>query len=181
MQRPFAQSYWVIPGLFCAGHYPGDLHPATRDAKLAALVAAGIRRVINLIPEHETGRNGQAFDHYAPVLDRLARSAGTRVECLRLGYADGSTPPPSQMINILDTIDASIAADEGVYIHCWGGHGRTGTTVACYLIRHGHTPQAAIDQVVAWRAPLPQHHYPFEGQQEAFVRGWPMHEAAHTP
>jgi len=24
-----------------------------------------------------------------------------------------------------------------VYLHCWGGRGRTGTVVGCYLVRHG--------------------------------------------
>jgi len=24
-----------------------------------------------------------------------------------------------------------------VYVHCWGGIGRTGTVVGCWLVRHG--------------------------------------------
>jgi hypothetical protein len=172
MQRPFPQSYWVRDGLLCAGHYPGALDIDERNEKLAGLLDCGIRRVICLIPAHETGRDGRPFDPYEPVLQALAASRGVSVECLRLGYADGTTPERAHMSKILDAIDASLAAGEPVYLHCWGGHGRTGTTAACYLIRHGLTPQVAIEQIVVLRKPLPKNHFPFEGRQEEFVRSW---------
>src|SRR5690349_16671283 len=171
IQKPFPQSYWVIDGNFCAGHYPGDRDEATRIAKAKGLLDVGIRRVINLIPDGETG-GGVQFVPYEPLLQSLAAERGGSVECLRLGYGDGTTPARSHMSKILDTIDASLAANEPIYVHCWGGHGRTGTTVACYLIRHGASAQGAIDQIVAWRAALPRNHFPLEGQQEAFVRSW---------
>ncbi len=176
MQRPFAQSYWVREGLLCAGHYPGALEVDERKQKLAGLLDCGIRRVINLIPSHETGQSGFAFDPYEPLLQSLAANRGLSIEWLRMGYADGATPERSHMRAILDTIDASLAAGEPLYFHCWGGHGRTGTTAACHLIRHGHTAQAAIDQIMAWRKSLPRNHFPFEGNQEAFVRSWSANE-----
>ena len=56
--KPFAQSYWVHDGLLCAGCYPGDLDPATRDAKLGGLLDCGIRRVISLMQPGETDYSG---------------------------------------------------------------------------------------------------------------------------
>lgn len=176
MQKPFPQSYWVIEGLFCAGQYPGAEDAAERDEKLAGLLRCGIRRVINLIPEGEKGRGGRDFEPYEGMLQTMAAAQGIQVECLRLGYTDGTTPTRQLMTKILDTIDASLAANEPLYLHCWGGHGRTGTTVACYLIRHGETPQAAIDKILAWRKPLPRNHHPFENKQEDFVRSWRVGE-----
>jgi len=41
------------------------------------------------------------------------------------------------MIRILNQIDMCIKYDKPVYVHCWGGKGRTGTVVGCYLARHG--------------------------------------------
>jgi hypothetical protein len=172
VQKPFAQSYWVVPRMLCAGHYPGAEDAVERDAKLAGILDCGIRRVISLIPSHETGRGGVPFAPYAAVLEAMAAQRGTTVESLRLGYTDGSTPERRLMRRILDTIDASLAAGEPLYVHCWGGHGRTGTTVACYLIRHGMTPAAAIEQIEVWRKPLPRNHYPFENQQAEFVHSW---------
>jgi protein-tyrosine phosphatase len=47
-------------------------------------------------------------------------------------------PTKNQMVAILDAIDASISNGHTVYVHCWGGHGRTGTVIGCWLARHGY-------------------------------------------
>jgi protein-tyrosine phosphatase len=41
------------------------------------------------------------------------------------------------MKKILDYIDQAISQEKSVFIHCWGGKGRTGTVVGCFLARHG--------------------------------------------
>ena len=41
------------------------------------------------------------------------------------------------MSQILDSIDRTIHNNKPVYVHCWGGRGRTGTVAGCYLARHG--------------------------------------------
>ena len=35
----------------------------------------------------------------------------------------------------------------GVYVHCWGGIGRTGTTVGCWFVRHGRTGDQALAEI----------------------------------
>jgi atypical dual specificity phosphatase len=56
------------------------------------------------------------------------------------------------------TLDAGVAAiaralAEGkrVAVHCAGGLGRTGTLLACYLVRQGSSPEEAITRVRAAR------------------------------
>jgi Cyclin-dependent kinase inhibitor 3 (CDKN3) len=170
--RPFPQSYWIEPDLFCAGHYPGDQNPTTRREKLESLAQAGIRRTINLIPEYEKGRNDIPFEPYAPLLTEFAAHRGATVECLRLGFPDGGIPDISLMKTILDTIDASISAQEPIYVHCWGGHGRTSTVVGCHLIRHGASPAQAIARILEWRSELPRNWFPYQNEQQAFVEMW---------
>ena len=34
-----------------------------------------------------------------------------------------------------------------VYIHCWGGIGRTGTIVGCWLSRHGYKGDNALSKL----------------------------------
>ncbi len=169
---PFPQSYWVVPGLLCAGHYPGAENDAERDRKLAGLLDCGIQQVISLIPEGETGAGGRPFKPYLPRLEALAAQRSLRVAGVRLGFPDGTAPTPAHMVEILDTIDAAHAAGCPVYVHCWGGHGRTSTVIGCYLVRHGHTPEDAIQQILAWREPLPHNWPPFESGQAAFVQTW---------
>ena len=41
------------------------------------------------------------------------------------------------LIRMALSIDMCIKYDKPVCVHCWGGKGRTGTVVGCYLARHG--------------------------------------------
>jgi protein-tyrosine phosphatase len=53
----------------------------------------------------------------------------------------------AQTREILDTIDRVIDEGGTIYVHCWGGIGRTGTIVGCWLVRHGMTGEEALDRV----------------------------------
>ncbi len=44
------------------------------------------------------------------------------------------------------------------YVHCWGGKGRTGTVIGCYLARHGHaTGRNVIDMIKELRKDVKDH------------------------
>ncbi len=169
---PFPQSYWVVPQLLSAGHYPGDRSADVRREKLKGLVLCGIERTINLIPENETGRNGESFLPYQDELQALARERGGSVDCVRMGFPDGGIPTMDQMRAILDIIDTSLEARKPVYVHCWGGHGRTSTVIGCHLVRHGLAPSVAMERILAWRANLPRNWFPFQNEQQAFLEAW---------
>lgn len=169
---PFPQSYWVVPQLLCAGHYPGDRNADVRREKLTGLVQCRIERTINLIPEGETGRNGESFLPYHDELQALARERGGAVDCVRMGFPDGGIPSIDQMRAILDMIDTSLKARKPVYVHCWGGHGRTSTVIGCHLVRHGLAPSVAMERILAWRTNLPRNWFPFQNEQQAFLEAW---------
>jgi hypothetical protein len=134
---PFPRSYWVHNNDFLAGCFPGA--PELPDAirKLSWLLDAGIRRVINLMEPEETDHQGRRFESYEPVLTRLAAERGIEVDCVRIPIPDQCVTTRETMRRILDTIDESIENDMSVYVHCWGGKGRTGTVVGCWLARNG--------------------------------------------
>jgi len=50
---PFERSYWVVPGKFLAGAYPGDSDPEKAERKLRGLLAAGIRCIVDLTTEED--------------------------------------------------------------------------------------------------------------------------------
>ena len=54
------------------------------------------------------------------------------------------------MAGILDAIDTAMRDGKTVYLHCWGGVGRTGNVVGCSLVSHGHTRDAAHRQIAEW-------------------------------
>ena len=80
------------------------------------------------------------------------------------------------MANILDTIDMSLQEGHKIYLHCWGGIGRTGTTVGCYLVRRGKTGEEALRQLAEWWQKVPKSQYhprsPETHEQAEFIRTW---------
>lgn len=49
--------------------------------------------------------------------------------------ADFTPPSPSQIDRFLSIVDEANSKGEGVAVHCMHGHGRTGTMLACYLVK----------------------------------------------
>jgi len=162
--KPIANSYWVMPGRFLAGEYPGDKDEDKARARVERFVAAGVTLFVDL-----TG------DEW-PYLEPYAQHAGP-ARHWRSHVRDVSVPDePAQMREILDTIDAALAEPQGVvYVHCWGGVGRTGVVVGCWLARHGHPGQAALDRLrELWRA-CPKsgsRRSPETLEQEEYIRNW---------
>jgi len=134
---PFDRSYWVVPGKLLAGCYPGDADEAVARERLGRVVDSGIRVFLNLMEEHETDHDGAPFAPYDELVRSLFASSGIAGTVRRVPVRDLDVPDRATMRFILDFIDFSVAGNNPVYVHCWGGRGRTGTVVGCYLARHG--------------------------------------------
>jgi predicted protein tyrosine phosphatase len=148
--HPIPDSYWVRRGRLLAGEYPGARAAADAQAKLDGLLDAGIRHFVDLTEAGEYN-----LRPYWPLVQQLAAGRGVAVAHTRLSIPDMGTPTPAHMLQILDTIDAALAEGQGVYVHCFGGIGRTGTVVGCYLVRHGADPAAALAEIARRREGTP--------------------------
>lgn len=170
MQKPFPQSFWVAPPLLCAGQYPGAPDPDERDAKLNGLLDCGLTQIVRLMEPDEVSYSGRPFAPYAPRFLELAAARGIEAEVHAFPIPDEHPPTPETLAAILDRLNRNIEAETPTYLHCWGGHGRTGTIVASFLVQGGLSPDEAIAQLMQWRAGLPKSHYPFHPSQESFIR-----------
>jgi protein-tyrosine phosphatase len=127
---------WVVPERLAAGPYPRDV---------AQLRAAGIDAFVDLTEAGE-----------------LPSYAVDGVEYRRVPIRDFGTPSVADMEATLDLLDELLARGRTVYLHCFGGTGRTGTVLGCYLVRHGQTADQALAAIDG----------PETDEQRAFVRAW---------
>ena len=172
---PFPRSFWVVPGKFLAGYYPGSRDPSTAHRKLEGLLGHGIRHVINLMEEDERNFSGETFVSYEQQLENIAARNDISIKLVHMPIRDTDVPTVEGMVAILDEIDRVIHQNSCVYLHCWGGRGRTGTAVGCYLVRHGMgVGEAALDLLSTLRQHDPISHLssPETEIQAQFVRSW---------
>ena len=162
MNPPIERSYWVEPGRLLAGVYPGDLDPAMARDKVQRLLDAGVNLFLDLTDE-------DWLHPYTPLLKR-----NPQVGHLRLPIKDLGVPSRSELNHILDTLDAALAAGQVVYVHCWGGVGRTGVVIGCHLAEHGFNGDAALKEIVCLRRGMANEKRvsPETEEQREMVRGW---------
>lgn len=166
------QHYPVEEGKIYAGEYPGARSPEYAEARLKHLIGKGIRTFVDLTAPADD------MEPYEDLLARLAQDGGFPLRRISLPIRDMGTPQSAATMQaILDAIRGSGEESPAVYIHCWGGIGRTGTVVGCWLRECGHDAEAALEQVqslysqhmekVSYHPESPQ-----TREQRSYVRDW---------
>jgi atypical dual specificity phosphatase len=80
---------------------------------------------------------------------RLARFGLTEIH---FAVPDKAAPSPGQITFAIAAIERILGAGQRVAVHCRNGRGRSGTVLACYLMRHrGFSADEAIARVRAVR------------------------------
>lgn len=173
--RPLPNCYWLPDARILAGEYPGAVRPEGSTAKLRLLHAAGVDTFIDLTEDGE-------LEPYESALQTLADEARGAPAYYRLSVRDMGVPSPAHMHRILDLIEAEQARGRTLYVHCWGGVGRTGTVIGCYLVRQGLTGTEALERIAELWECMEKRHWtprsPETDEQCAFVLGWAEHESA---
>lgn len=121
MLKPLFNSYAVTGWLF-AGEYPGDKDSSKIREKINQLDLFGITHIIDLTEEGELLPYAQLLPdaikhHRFPIVDQCVPN---------------STESVQKLVQEIEDIHKNEQSAK-VYIHCWGGVGRTGTIVCCFL------------------------------------------------
>ena len=166
---PIIESYWVEENRFLAGEHAGGYDLETTRRRMDAFLEAGINTFIDLTQSHERAP-------YEAIMKEQAHIYEIDAVYRRFGIRDHDVPSRETMIAILDTIDGALNTGRNVYIHCWGGVGRTGIVVGCHLVRHGNTNEQAIAQVNKLYKTRPNNPYfprsPESKEQIEFILNW---------
>jgi len=126
MQRRYMNFSWLLENELAGSQGPAGMQD------LFFLYQQGVRAVIRMeertIPA-DTGGYVDIVDMYVPVYD--------------------FTPPAQEQIDrMIEFIDQqAVGNGRPVAVSCYAGIGRTGTVLACYLVKRGAKPADAINEV----------------------------------
>lgn len=147
-------AWWVEPNRLLAGEYPGATTPESAEAKVRVLLDAGIDTVIDLT----TGAD--QLTPYRELLDAAAKNSGRTARYFAHPIPDFGVIDTAGYDAILARIRSELDNGRNVYVHCWGGKGRTSTVIGCLLAESGLSYDDVIARIAELRAGTRKAAYP---------------------
>jgi protein-tyrosine phosphatase len=139
-------AWWVEPGRLLAGEYPASLSPGKTAEKIRLLVEAGVESIVDLTTPQDR------LDSYEEALIVATAKARRSIRHFARPIPDMGVIDQDGYDRIIACIHAEMDAGRIVYVHCWGGKGRTCTVVGCLLIDGGLDYDGAIKRIAELRA-----------------------------
>lgn len=133
LQKPFDRSFAVLPNWLWGGAYPGDRNPTIMASKMVGLVECRVRAIFNLMEDDEIDHDGKPF---VPYHEKFRLASTDTTSYINLPIPDVSVVDVGTMARYLDQIHAAVSVVP-TFVHCWGGRGRTGTVLGCFLVDSG--------------------------------------------
>ena len=152
---PIGTSNWLIrpspsspspsslpgPGLI-AGSHPGSIHPHENELNLQTLITTHhVTAFVNLLSTERL-----SFVSYEPRASDLASAVHRTLTFLTCPIVDGGVAEDELVLHCCQEVAGLLEQRHVVYVHCWGGHGRTGVVIAIVLgLVYGIDGASAID------------------------------------
>jgi predicted protein tyrosine phosphatase len=166
------QHYPVEEGKLYGGEYPGHREREVAKTRLRCLITLGISTFVDLTAPADR------MTPYEKLLKELEEELGMPLRRFSLPLDDMAVPESAETMQaILISIRESSQRAPAVYVHCWGGIGRTGTVVGCWLRECGYDPETALARVqhlYASHMPKARIHpeSPQTPAQKDYIRNW---------
>eukprot|EP01121_Diplochlamys_sp_Union-15-3_P000393 TRINITY_DN10367_c0_g1_i7.p1 TRINITY_DN10367_c0_g1~~TRINITY_DN10367_c0_g1_i7.p1 ORF type:complete len:239 (+),score=34.28 TRINITY_DN10367_c0_g1_i7:96-812(+) len=132
LKGPTKWCNWVIPGRLLMGAYPKS------KTLIENILHAGITTFISLVHEVELKRlepRGPYFTLCQTLVteNKAFNRKPTELQFIHLPIRDKDVTSDEEVINLVCDMEERLNGGENLFIHCRGGHGRTGTVVAILL------------------------------------------------
>ena len=116
LRGPTSTSNWVVPGLLLCGSEPDGATAALLVRECGVSCFCCLQAELPDPPPYQHGLE-----------------SGHDVEFARLSTADGQVFDDTCLVELLAALTQKLTSGTVVYVHCRGGHGRTGVVVAGLL------------------------------------------------
>ncbi|CAM9989589.1 unnamed protein product [Choristocarpus tenellus] len=167
---PTMESNWVLPGKLLVGAYPASMEDNHHAHLLCSILLQGVSTFVCLQQEYlaegvteKMWRSGDALRPYYQDVLQLLRKLQELRKCDPMVYPTITEPDKTDFVHF-PIVDCNVADDtkvlllaanladrvakgEVMYLHCWGGHGRTGTVVSIMLhLMYGLDAKESMDR-----------------------------------
>eukprot|EP01121_Diplochlamys_sp_Union-15-3_P011272 TRINITY_DN3248_c0_g1_i1.p2 TRINITY_DN3248_c0_g1~~TRINITY_DN3248_c0_g1_i1.p2 ORF type:complete len:198 (-),score=25.96 TRINITY_DN3248_c0_g1_i1:655-1248(-) len=133
---PTTTSNWVIIGRVLAGSFPGS------QQSLKAIIDAGVTTFVCLVPDNVLKSLGSYLNF---LEDYNNQNPEKKIKFLPFEIEDFQIAEEASVLVFIEKLTDLLRDGENLYIHCQGGHGRTGTIVGCLIGRlYNISPQMAL-------------------------------------
>lgn len=122
--------------------------PSTRLMKEYDLINTfakiGIKSIFNLQTSGEHASCGDGIEKSSGFSYLPEDFIDAGISYYNFGWTDMDTPNLEMMLNIVNVMGYALENDKKISVHCHAGLGRTGLTIACYLIYAEHLSADAV-------------------------------------
>lgn len=147
-------AFWARPGAILAGELPGHRYDEAETVRrVNLLIDHGVRTFIDLTEATE------GLAPYKHVVDTALRTRGLDLRYRRFGIPDMKVREDADYDRVLAMIDEGMSRGV-VYVHCWGGVGRTGTVIGCRYVDDGLSGDEALAALAEARRGTRKAHRP---------------------
>lgn len=155
---PHPESNKVVDGIF-AGAFPGDIYDRLNQQNLIQILNAGVTKFVCLQLEYPAGfkPNPERPDirpYFVDVLKIIANKENLptltapikNISFEHLPIKDLNITEDYKILKLAKKLVEFYRQGEVLYIHCWGGHGRTGVVVCLMIyLMYGTTADEALE------------------------------------
>jgi hypothetical protein len=167
---PTEESNWVIYGHLLVGAYPASTNDIANAQLLTSILRLGVTTFVCLQQEYQhegvtetQWRSGEKLRPYifdairlvdslpdsffssTTVRGLIPRGKPDGLEFVHFPIVDCSIANDASVLQLCHDLSQRLLKGEVMYLHCWGGHGRTGTVVSIMLgLLYGLSPLDAM-------------------------------------
>jgi len=131
MAGPTDWTFWVIKNRLLAGAHP------RKTSLLVDILKQDITIFVCLMPQEELDRQGKLYFDVAKSLIAASpteyKQKYEELEFIHIPIMDRSIASDEIVLNLVQDLIDKLTKEKKIFLHCRGGHGRTGTIVSILL------------------------------------------------